>query len=418
MRRVSGLSQIAVAILAATLCSIAAAATQPPDPDVDALPQLRLVEEMRIGSATDPVRGFTRIGTTGGVDVDRDGQIYVVEAHDYQIRIYSPGGTLLRTMGRQGQGPGEFQSIPRIGVAGDTVWAIETGPQRITLFNRMGRLLTTARFENVLVPAQGVTTRISPTSVRADGRLTGTTTGEMPDRASRIALTDTVQTPRVVFSATGVPLDTLGWDRRLPPSQTPVRSVAVSGIRWTVPRASPDAPLTVVFPEGRLYIGRARATSAAPTAFRVTRITMEGDTIYSGSYRYNPVRYAPALLDSLAARVAQPAARAVPGPAPAILRAASDPAAFKAIRDEMSFPPFETPIETVFMGTDGSAWLRREEDVSPNYRWVLLDPQGRPRGRLVTQPSQTVAWARGDIVWAVVPDKDDVPWLVKYRISP
>jgi hypothetical protein len=88
--------------------------------DLEALPTLMAEADMRIGSVDDPEAGFSRVA---GVDVDGDGQIYVFEAADMQIRVYGPDGRLLRRIGRRGEGPGEFQRVARFGVV-----AIRSGP--------------------------------------------------------------------------------------------------------------------------------------------------------------------------------------------------------------------------------------------------------------------------------------------------
>ena len=48
-----------------------------------------------------------------GVSVDREGNIYVVDAMDYAIKKFDADGKLLGRSGRRGQGPGEF-TAPRL----------------------------------------------------------------------------------------------------------------------------------------------------------------------------------------------------------------------------------------------------------------------------------------------------------------
>ena len=87
--------------------------------DMDAVPRVELEEEVRIGSVDDPDYGFSRVGS---VDVDEEGNLYVYEFADTEIRVYSPDGELLRRFGGEGDGPGEFSGLTvTFGVQGDTV---------------------------------------------------------------------------------------------------------------------------------------------------------------------------------------------------------------------------------------------------------------------------------------------------------
>jgi hypothetical protein len=81
--------------------------------DIEGLPRLALVEELRIGSLKDPDHGFSAVG---GVDVDDEGRFYVFERQDLQIRVYSRDGVLLNRVGGRGDGPGEFRNPATFGV--------------------------------------------------------------------------------------------------------------------------------------------------------------------------------------------------------------------------------------------------------------------------------------------------------------
>jgi hypothetical protein len=48
---------------------------------------------------------------------------------------------------------------------------------------------------------------------------------------------------------------------------------------------------------------------------------------------------------------------------------------------------------------------------------VLFDAQGNLRGNLDIPRRYRLAWASGNVIWAIVPDDDDVPWMVKFRLT-
>ena len=215
------------ALLAATvgICIISLAACGKPgagtnaetSADVAAFPRLVATAGMRIGDLDDPSVGFSRVA---GVDVDRDGRIYVMEAMVPEIRAYGPDGVLLRRFGRRGSGPGEFEGAPRFGVIGDTIWAIEYGSDRITLFDRDGALLSTGRAERVTVPLPHSYGQVLPWSMRPDGKFTshlGRVGSNRGDPPTGVKATDSIPVPFVLFDATGAVTDTIGWTGRPPP---------------------------------------------------------------------------------------------------------------------------------------------------------------------------------------------------------
>src|SRR5687768_2934188 len=99
-------------------------------------------------SAQTPLPAPTvRIGTADGdssevlfgafsVDRTSDGRIVVANSGTSEVRIYDARGVHLRTMGRRGDGPGEFRALLRLGVIrGDTILAYDWRHGRITWFS-------------------------------------------------------------------------------------------------------------------------------------------------------------------------------------------------------------------------------------------------------------------------------------------
>lgn len=110
-------------------------------------------EVPRIGSPqlTVGVAGTELNRVVGAVRLS-DGRIVVADAGDAVIRYVSPEGTLLRTVGREGDGPGEFRTLQAMGrLAGDTVWAYDFSHHRLTFIAPDG---TVAR-ETSLHPPMG-----------------------------------------------------------------------------------------------------------------------------------------------------------------------------------------------------------------------------------------------------------------------
>jgi len=59
------------------------------------------------------------------IDVDADGNIWVVDRRLRQMLVVSPEGEVLRTIGRNGEGPGEFRGPRGLAVRGDRVYVLD-----------------------------------------------------------------------------------------------------------------------------------------------------------------------------------------------------------------------------------------------------------------------------------------------------
>ena len=402
--------------------------------DIDGLPRLEATEELRIGSIDDPDVGFTQIGS---VAIGSDGTVYAVESREKRIRVYSPDGRLLRSMGGAGSGPGEFRYAPTIGVIGDTIWALEMAARRITLFRRNGEIVSAHQFEPARIalqqarPIEGLpynqtNTALSgllmPYNMREDRLFVSQvieSAGPARDHLD-IEATDTITVPRVRLDLQGAVVDTVGWEQRLPPPAVRVDIVNVGSWQYMVPLPPHDGPLTVPLSDGRVWIERPVATSSDHGTFRVTRIGLAGDTIYSRMFRYRPRRQDDASLDALAGNVATNPG--IAGVANMIIPfgrrgrpSESDMArARRAIRAAMKFPPHQVPVQYAWAGIDGSLWLRRE-DGQP-YRWLLIDPGGAPLGELQWPARLNIRWSSGDTLWTMERDELGLQWLVRYRI--
>lgn len=87
--------------------------------------KLDLEEELRIGKENDPNELFYIVQD---MDIDAAGNIYVVDSKNYRIQKFGGDGKYLRTIGRKGQGPGEFEYPLRI--------VVDDPGKRIVVVNR------------------------------------------------------------------------------------------------------------------------------------------------------------------------------------------------------------------------------------------------------------------------------------------
>lgn len=87
-----------------------------------------------------------------------NGTIVVANGASNELRAYDPAGKHVKTLGRQGSGPGEFQTLRAIWVLpGDSIMAMDARTGRLTVF---GPDLEQVRFENV-PPIPGAMARLA-----------------------------------------------------------------------------------------------------------------------------------------------------------------------------------------------------------------------------------------------------------------
>lgn len=98
--------------------------------------------ETRIGSSADGPGAF---GFVRDFDADPSGRIYVLDGQANEIRVFSRDGDFLRSFGRTGEGPGEFQRAAGIVVRlNGTTMVADPMHGRYTLFDSTGTVLSVA----------------------------------------------------------------------------------------------------------------------------------------------------------------------------------------------------------------------------------------------------------------------------------
>ena len=99
---------------------------------------LDLEEDLRIGNENDDNYLFYIILD---IDVDVEGNIYVVDSNNFRIQEFNKNGKFVQTIGRKGEGPGEFTYPIQITVdiySGQII-AIDHKVGQIEIFNKNGK---------------------------------------------------------------------------------------------------------------------------------------------------------------------------------------------------------------------------------------------------------------------------------------
>jgi hypothetical protein len=103
---------------------------------------------LSLGGENEGAESFFRIGQSS-VTADADGNLYIMDAGNHRIVIFDHAGNHLRTLGRQGGGPGEFQMFPSgITTSPDgTINVYDMGKQGLVRVAPDGTPLQTRRIE-------------------------------------------------------------------------------------------------------------------------------------------------------------------------------------------------------------------------------------------------------------------------------
>lgn len=112
---------------------------------------LELEEDMSIGSEEEEKYQFYEVTD---IALDSLGNIYVLDGKDCQIKKFNSSGHYLQSIGKKGQGPGEFERPGRIGL--DTqgnIYVADGGGRRMSnwmmkIFNSRGEFIKSVRLES------------------------------------------------------------------------------------------------------------------------------------------------------------------------------------------------------------------------------------------------------------------------------
>ena len=127
---------------------------------------VRIVHNVKGGAWGDaPKVSLEMVRTIGDVDsddenlafnspadlaVDAAGNIYIADSRNQRIQVFDPEGRYLRTIGRKGQGPGEFMSTRSLGFDGEgRLHVLDNAQRRIQVFTPKGEVIKTIPVSNL-----------------------------------------------------------------------------------------------------------------------------------------------------------------------------------------------------------------------------------------------------------------------------
>lgn len=361
-------------------------------------PRWQLVQDLRVGAADGP-RPYA-FSLQALVAARGDGTLYVLDRGNHEVRVFDARGRHLRTFGREGAGPGEFLGASTAGWVADTLWVSDPLQMRTTFFSPSG---TVVRTSGPVLRASGQYGPGMAEAVLADGSALVLPKPLQP--RSAMAPMDVSRLPVLRAGRSGPP-DTLAWhDLR----NRMVRA-EVGDRRLMLTQPWDDSPLWAVSTSGRSVVLVRRPAAARPenARFHVTRLSPFGDTLFSRSIPYTPVRVPAGWVTTWSNETAGLISSR---------RSGTDRRALASSLARGAYvPAFMPPVTAVVAGDDGTVWLRREAQ-GGTVVWNVLGGDGRLLAEIRAPAGLEIQQVQAGRVWGVMTDDLDVPYVYRYRVQ-
>jgi hypothetical protein len=364
-------------------------------------------EPVRIGAVDDPDYAFSAVSELA---VGPDGSVYTTHFQEAQVRRWTPDGLPAGTVGREGEGPGEFVSPRTLGFFGDSLWVMDFRTYRASFFSAatgefLGSSSPRVDLGGAADPQQSPP---RPNQPLRDGSWYARTPG-WSDAIARGELTRG-QHQRVDES--GAPTATV-WVQEW--SKTDIWALLdEEGGGAFMPQPFGDEPLLHVYEDGGMLIVDRRAYDGEGVAvFRLTRVSTTGDTLSRIAVPFEPQAlpraYADSTLDAQATSMHEFRERFRPG-------SSSLGATRQGLAETFYRPRYLPAVKAAVVARNGDVWLRRHLLEPDRSGWWVFDPEGSMRATADLPAELTVKAVAGDRVWGVETDHLDVPYIVGYRL--
>lgn len=317
-----------------------------------------------------------------GVDVDSRGQVYLGDWGSPSVTVLSPEGQVVRSIGRKGEGPGEFANVSGVQVLpGDSLQVFDLQMDRLTVFNPGGEGVA----YTVNLRGEGASAHHLERIPGTD-RLVGVYRRSYSPSDDPRADDDRMDVVRVFT----VGLRTVRDSLLLYPSPTPLLVRQGGGVAVSHNPFGRQA-IVRVGPDGRVY--------HAWTDTLGVRVTgADGRPAGGFALRAQAPAVTPADVD-----------RVIAGMGPQGTR-------FRPALQEV-VPPRWPALSGMVVDDQGRAWLAVAGPEGRPAEWLVYHPDGRFAASAVLPAGSSVMRVAAGRVYAVQTDELDVPRLVAYRVD-
>lgn len=335
-----------------------------------------VVEDLRIGSLDSD--GPDMFGAISDFETDAGGRLWVFEGQAQEIRVFAADGEFLRTVGRQGEGPNEFNRVIGMtwGPEGN-LWTVDPSNNRLSVVDTTGAFVTSH-------PTIGGV-MIMPWPGGFDGAGQFYTYGIDPE-AEEFGLV------MVRYDSGLQPIDSVA-----PPEYPGEREFFELRNDQSFMRTG--VPFT---PSLEWMLRDGHYWAALTGEYRIFELDWNGDTLRSISREYEPVPVTAADIDA-----------AMEGFEWFISQGGKV--------DPSRIPSTKPAIDEFTVDDEGNLWVLREpeSEAEEGHPFDVFDPEGRFLGQ-VRLPFPAKMYPppiiRGGYFYAITEDDLEVPYVVRARI--
>jgi hypothetical protein len=290
---------------------------------------------------------FARI--VGATRLD-DGSIAVGDAGTSSIRFFGPNGQLIRTVGRMGNGPGEFRAMQSLRRQGDSIDVFDRRLGRMTVFDRSGAVVQTLQLQHPVHAAMHRLTSGRWLAAEEEGFVGGTFREDVTPGLHRFT------SAAVVVGTAGAIVDTIGV---FPGAETAY--YRLDGRTGSLPAAY-GRTLNFATDEGEAYVvtGQFLGFDVYDTTgrwIRSVRASREDPPLTEQDVD----RFNQALLDEIGDGTVQES--------------------FRRAFELMAAPPTKSPAGRVLVDRQGDVWVGEyENEYMPAAAWHIFERGGRYLG--------------------------------------
>ncbi len=349
----------------------------------------------------------------GATALHPDGRIAFTQYQDGQVTVYDADGTRLASVGREGDGPGEFRYPQYIGFVGDSLWVWDSRHRRLSLF-ALGpepRFLRDASVGGTSAHAGPdslpMFERATPRGVYADGTILAAVTGSLdPELLSSVGNVQYVRT--TVEGEVRYPVARVLRPPNLVTVSRDLGNGRTTGMGTPLPWVMRSYVVAGSDPEDVAVVRTAADAETSLATVSVTRLAGQ-DTSWITEFRIraHPItgERADSAVDAVVSRISD--------------AQQAEWNMRNEYRNRVTFPPVVPPLSEVLLGADGSVWvgLTPVPDY-PDGTWIVLDGDGHPSTRVtIAGDGREVVQASRDVVWVSEADSLGVESLARYRLG-
>lgn len=320
-----------------------------------------------------------------------NGQIVVATGGTSELRFFDKSGNWLRSVGRSGQGPGEFESLGWLGLSpGDSLKTYDWSLRRLSVFSPTGEFVRSCLLASP-GPARGSVPRAS---LPGGAVLVSTTPFVMPGAASGV-IRDTA--PLLIYGETGAPIDSFG---DFPGSEALIEGTERS---VTVMRYPFGKALVVAVSERHdaIYLGSEERPE-------VSQWTTDGRLLRIVRWQAPAIPVTDKDKEAYLQELKESAGTAQGGPESGVVQ----------MLRKASLPAHKPAYAGVVSGARGTLWVQTytEPDRTRPVPYQVFDSTGQWLGELILPPRFTATQIGEDFMLGVWKDEDDVEHVRSYRL--